>query len=64
MSIPLAPIVTQDRVRALAESALPSAPVVTEPPRRHPVRTALAHSLRVIADTVEPRSQQVAARPC
>jgi hypothetical protein len=64
MSIPLAPIVTQDRVRALAESALPSAPVVAEPPRLHPVRTALAHGLRVIADALEPRGQQVAARPC
>jgi hypothetical protein len=64
MSIPLAPIVTQDRVRALAESALPSAPVVPTPPRRHPVRTNLARGLRVIADALEPRGQQVAARPC
>ena len=64
MSMPLAPIVTQDRVRALAESALPSAPVVQEPLRRHTVRTTLAHRLRVIADTLEPRSQQMATRPC
>ena len=36
MSLPIPPIVTQDRVRALAESALPTAPVVPYEPRRHP----------------------------
>jgi len=60
MSIPLSPIITQDRVRALAESALPSAPVITTPPQRHPVRTTLAQGLRVMADAVEPRGRRLA----
>jgi len=54
MSMPLAPIVVQDRVRALAESALPHAPVVPHELRHHPVRLSMAHGLRAIADALEP----------
>lgn len=64
MSIPLAPIVTQDRVRALAESALPFSPVITEPPHQHRVRAALAHGLRLTADAIEPGGRRLAARTC
>jgi len=56
MSLPISPIVTQDRVRALAESALPTAPVVPYEPRRHPVRGSLALGLRAIADALEPEA--------
>jgi hypothetical protein len=62
MNMPIAPIITQDRVQALAWSALPDAPVVDDAPRRRPVhaaRSLLARSLHAAAGAVappEPRS--------
>jgi hypothetical protein len=67
MTMPIPPIVTQDRVRALAQSALPQAPVVAEPVRRRPVhaaRAALARRLNTLADLVAPTGSPVTKAGC
>jgi hypothetical protein len=65
MTMPIAPIVTQDRVRALAESALPGAPIVPDPPHRHPMyaaRSSLARGLNAAAAVIAPKAEPVAGR--
>ena len=57
MSMPIAPIVTWDRVRALAESALPGAPIIADAPRSAgAARVSLARALRAAADAVAPET--------
>ncbi len=57
MTIPLALVVTRVPVQELAESALPNAPIVPDPPARHPVlaaRTSLARGLHAVAAAIAP----------
>lgn len=62
MTMPIAPIVTRDRVQALAESALPNAPIVLDPPRPHRLNTArssVARGLHGLATAIAPKSEPV-----
>jgi hypothetical protein len=55
----LAIIIAANAERAIAQSALPNAPVVPpeplRPPRSRPLRRATAVALHRLADVVEPR---------
>jgi hypothetical protein len=66
MTMPIASIITHDRVRTLAEFAPPLAPVVTElGPRRpvHAARAALARRLNTLGGLVVPKTRTAVAAP-
>lgn len=52
MSLPLSPMVTRNAVQALAESALPGAPLIAESRRRRSIRTAFARGRRAVTAEV------------
>lgn len=66
MTMPVPPIIVQQRVQELAESALPNAPIVIVATRRRPVyaaRSSLARTLRRAASAIAPEAD-TAAQPC
>jgi hypothetical protein len=53
-------MVTKDRVQVLAESALPNAPIVLDPPRPHRLNTArssVSRGLHAVATAIAPKAE-------
>jgi len=58
MTMPISPMVTRNAVQALAESALPHAPVLAESQRSRPSRIAVVRGLHAAAAALSAKSRR------